>query len=158
MLFTPDWPSLPSDLLKVHRCEGQPTAHSDGFPSFEDENRTGSGNGSFVYSIGRSGSIQRNLDGRGFPRLSVGWRRRRLRSLPCERGVGNRHALPLAPTCCSTVRVLKADGMPGNSVVFGVELDPHPDFTAMALLALAWLSSRRRRRSSIGPWTTSSLG
>jgi hypothetical protein len=25
----------------------------------------------------------------------------------------------------------------GNSVVFGVELDPHPDFTAMALLALA---------------------
>ena len=24
----------------------------------------------------------------------------------------------------------------GNSVVFGVELDPHPDFTAMALLAL----------------------
>jgi hypothetical protein len=24
----------------------------------------------------------------------------------------------------------------GNSVVFGVDLDPHPDFTAMALLAL----------------------
>lgn len=24
----------------------------------------------------------------------------------------------------------------GNAIVFGVELDPHPDFTAMALLAL----------------------
>ena len=72
MLFTLDWLSLPSDLLKVHRCEVQPTAPSDGFPSFEDENLTGCGNGSFAYSIGKCGSIQRNLDGRGFPRPSVG--------------------------------------------------------------------------------------
>jgi hypothetical protein len=33
----------------------------------------------------------------------------------------------------------------GNSVVFGVELDPHPDFTAMALLALRGSVERGER-------------
>jgi hypothetical protein len=33
----------------------------------------------------------------------------------------------------------------GNSVVFGVELDPHPDFTAMAALALRHSSFHRSK-------------
>jgi hypothetical protein len=36
----------------------------------------------------------------------------------------------------------------GNSVVFGVELDPHPDFTAMAALAL--LRSGRGKQALAG--------
>ena len=38
----------------------------------------------------------------------------------------------------------------GNAMVFGVELDPHPDFTAMALLALRALDLKDSREVTVG--------